>query len=92
MSRLHALEIFHAALDAVKPSNFIPQHISFTKNVLKLGNQSFLIDEQKKIFVLAMGKAAGAMASEVEKILNDRISQGLVITKYIMLYPCVFAK
>jgi glycerate 2-kinase len=38
--------------------------------------------EAERVFVLAAGKAAGAMARAAEELLGERLAGGLVVTKY----------
>ena len=67
--REDALKIVHEAIRAVYPETAVKQAL-----------KGFV--SGKKIFVLAIGKAAWRMAKAASESLEDRISKGLVITKY----------
>jgi glycerate 2-kinase len=70
-----------AALAAVNPYNAIQNH-------LQLDSDNLVIDDRiinltnKDIRCIAVGKASVPMARSIHKLLGNRISQGLVITKY----------
>jgi glycerate 2-kinase len=70
-----------AALAAVNPYNAIQNH-------LRLDNDNLVIDDRvinltnKDIRCVAVGKASVPMARSIHELLGNRISQGLVITKY----------
>lgn len=87
MSRKDATEIFLAGVEAVKPANFIPTHISINDQYIHIGSSDMLLSSLKNIYVAAAGKAAAAMALETEKILGDLITEGLVVTKYKHALP-----
>lgn len=80
--REQALAIFNAAVSAVQPSQLLPRNIQFDKNTLLLKDQSFSLKDIDHIYVIGAGKAAAAMAFEVEKILGEHITEGIVVTKY----------
>ena len=80
--RQHALDIFNTAVAAVQPNNLLNKFIEVNNNSLRLGDQYYNWEEKKNIFVIGAGKASAAMAVEVEKILGNRIKEGIIITKY----------
>ncbi len=75
-----AQEIWQAALDAARPEVCIPRAIRVTGDGFSVSNQSFAVDG--RLVVIGAGKAGAGMAQVVERLFNDRISSGLVITKY----------
>lgn len=77
-----AKQIFIAGVESVRPEILIPRIMMIKDNLLVVGSRSFSLNLLSKIYVIGAGKASAVMASEVEKIMNDRISGGLVITKY----------
>ncbi len=87
MLRTNALSIFSAGVDAVKPSRFMPRLLHYDENKLRIGNQTVDMEADRRVVVIAAGKAAAAMALETEKILGNRIKSGLVITKYAHALP-----
>ena len=92
MSAQDAISIFNAGIDAVKPAMLIPQYLRLNNEtfyagsipvdmkMLDAGDATFALDDTET-YVLCIGKAASAMALEVEKILGNKIKAGLVIIK-----------
>lgn len=79
--RDHAIQIFRSAVEAVQPAALLPAFISLEPPMLRLGEQSFVIDPAAGIQVLSVGKAAAAMALTTEALLGSWIRSGLVVTK-----------
>lgn len=77
-----AEEIFLAGVNAVLPSSLIPLNVSLADNVLIIRDEKFFLDDYKNIYIIGAGKASALMASEIEKILGPRITNGNIITKY----------
>jgi glycerate 2-kinase len=71
-------EIFSASLAAADPQRAV-------QRALKLEGDAILVEEARfeprRVFVLAAGKAAGAMAKAAEGIIGEKVSGGLVVTK-----------
>ncbi len=83
MSRRRVLQdIFNAGLDAVRPDDALCRHLSLDGEQLTLGDRHWNLGEIEHIHVVGAGKGAGPMASALEKLLGDRITQGLVCVKY----------
>jgi glycerate 2-kinase len=78
--RQHAREIWEAALYAANPSTCIGNTIQVSGNVFSVGGKEFNIDG--KLIVIGAGKATSRMAQVMEDTLGNRISGGLVVTKY----------
>jgi len=66
----------------VKPNRLIPGYLYWDDEGLVAGNKKFFKDTLNGIYILSVGKAAAAIAFEAEKILADKITAGLVVTKY----------
>jgi len=77
-----AEEIFRAAVDSVKPDKIVRRWMSLSQGRFRIGDESYDLNEVRKLRVIGFGKASANMAEAVEEILGDRISGGLVITKY----------
>ncbi|MFQ5762708.1 MAG: glycerate kinase [Candidatus Bathyarchaeia archaeon] len=73
---LHALE---AALQAADPKRMIRNHVRLTGERLTVLDQAFNLSEFSRIIVVGAGKASGALAEELHRILGSRISGGIVI-------------
>lgn len=75
-----AKRIWEAALDAANPATCIDNTLKVRGNILVVGGKELPIDG--KLIVVGAGKAASRMAQVVEERLGDRITSGLVVTKY----------
>ena len=78
--RQAAQAIWQAALDAARPEVCIPRAIRVTDNGFAVCDDKFAVEGQ--LVVIGAGKAGAGMAQVVERLFGDRISSGLVITKY----------
>jgi glycerate 2-kinase len=77
-----AEQIFLAGVESVLPDRLITREMSIKDNCLIIGHLNFCIEAVDKIFVIGAGKASAMMASEVEKIIGNRISEGHIAVKY----------
>jgi glycerate 2-kinase len=77
-----ALKIFTAAVRAVQPQHLLSRHLQWSNNQLQAGNQVFNADDISNLYIIGAGKASAAMAREAEIILGNRITEGVVVTKY----------
>ncbi|MEW6637299.1 MAG: glycerate kinase [Actinomycetota bacterium] len=71
--------ILDAGLAAADPAEAVRRHLRVENGGVLAGDASF---KPRRVFVLAAGKAAGAMARAAEEVLGDRIAGGLVVTKH----------
>lgn len=78
--------IFHAGLRRADPYRMIVEHVAVEGDTLSIRfeNHAETLDlrQFEKIFVLGAGKAAPAMARAVEDRLGQRLTGGLISTKY----------
>jgi glycerate 2-kinase len=72
-------EILSAGLAAADPKEAVLRSVRLEGNTILAGGERF---EADRVFVLAAGKAAGAMARAAEELLGERLAGGLVVTKY----------
>lgn len=79
--RRHALEIFQAGLAAVKPDAALRKHVHRRGDRLEIGEQAYAL-KNRRVFVLAFGKAAAIMAQTLEALLGDALIAGVAVTKY----------
>ncbi|NLY24091.1 MAG: DUF4147 domain-containing protein, partial [Bacteroidales bacterium] len=77
-----AEQIFLAAVENVLPDRLIAQQIIVGDNRLVIAGRTFTLSPNRRVYVLAAGKAAALMAKETEKIMGDLITSGHVVTKY----------
>ena len=90
--REQALAIFQAAVQSVQPQYLLPQHIRLREDGEQLGGHFFALNSYHNIYFMGAGKAAAAMAREAELILGDRISEGIVVTKYDHALPLQYVR
>ncbi len=79
--RKQALRIFQAALRAADPEQAVLRHLSREGEVLQAGRQRYQLKQFRNIYVIGAGKASGAMAQGVERVLGKRIRGGLINVK-----------
>ena len=83
--RQYARQIWETALDAANPATCIHNNLHVEGNVLSVGKSHLRMEG--KLIVIGAGKAASRMAQVVEEMLGDRITDGLVVTKYEHALP-----
>ena len=74
--------IIQHIIDCTYPANAVGSFVSLDGSSLAVGDLSLNLDEFSSVHVLASGKGACPMAGAIENILGDRITGGLVSTKY----------
>lgn len=77
--RKNILTLVDSGIKSILPKQFMRQNIKLVGEKLFVQDQGFSV-KNKRIFVIGAGKAAVAMALELENILSDRIVAGLVIS------------
>ena len=90
LDRLHrdVLHAMNAALAAADPTRIIRKNLKLTGSILYVGKLHYPLEDYRRIFVIGGGKASGYMAEEIEKLLGNRITRGLVIIPdYLRLTP-----
>ncbi len=77
--RKDILGFAHEGIQSVLPKMCVSHFLSTDNNFLYIGEN--IIPPEKRVFVIGIGKASGAMALEVEKIIGrQRIHGGVVVT------------
>ena len=71
-------EILSAGVAAADPREAVLRAVRMEDGTIVAGDARF---EAHRVFVLAAGKAAGAMAAAAEELLGDRLAGGLIVTK-----------
>src|SRR2546426_9089322 len=81
LDKLHrdVLHAMNAALAAADPTRIIRKNLKLTGSILHVGKLQYALEGYRRIFVIGGGKASGYMAEEIEKLLGDWITSGLVI-------------
>ncbi len=73
-------ELFLTGIEAVKPENLIPEHLSISDNTLKVSQDFYPL--KKEVYLFGSGKASIQMAKAVENLLGDYIREGVVVCNY----------
>jgi glycerate 2-kinase len=77
-----ASELQRAALAAVDPASAIRHHVCREAEVLCVADQRYDLGRYERVFVVGGGKAAVPMSDAIAGILGERLTQGVVVTKY----------
>jgi len=77
-----ASAVFQAAVRAVAPETCVRRHLRLSENRLKAGETEYSLDQIDRLYLVGAGKASAAMARAVEEVLEDRITDGVILTKY----------
>lgn len=72
-------QILSASLAAADPAEAVRRSLRVEESAIVAGDELF---EADRVFVLAAGKAAGAMARAAEHLLGERLAGGLIVTKH----------
>lgn len=77
-----AAELQRAALDAVDPVTAIHRHVSRDGGGLIVAGRRYGLDEYERVLLVGGGKAAVSMTAGIAEILGERLTQGVLVTKY----------
>ena len=80
--RVDADAIFGAAVHAVDAEQCVKSFVSMDGNVLMIDGQGYDLGDFDRVVAVGAGKATPRMARALESVLGDRISTGLINTKY----------
>jgi len=72
--------IAQAALGAVAPETCLQHALHVVGDQLHVARATFDLSHIQRIVVVGMGKASAQMAATLEELLDERISDGLVVT------------
>lgn len=79
--RRKILDIVESGIEAALPERVMKEKVKVIKNELSVCNRTFDLNKFQRIYVIGFGKASGFMASALEKILGDKITEGVVVVK-----------
>jgi len=74
----HMNTLKKAALSAADAAAIVQQHLSLKRQTLQAGNHRVKLKSDGNLYVIAIGKAAPAMASATSALLGNRLKEGLV--------------
>jgi glycerate-2-kinase len=77
-ARAILVEAVNKAISSADPSSAMRRHLKLDGRRLKVGSKNFNLSKIGKIVVVGGGKASGAMAEMLEKMLGDKITNGVV--------------
>ncbi len=77
-----AQAIFENGLQAVSPSDCVKRVVSLEGLNLNISGKNYDLNGITRIIVIGAGKATPAMALALEEILGEKITDGLITTKY----------
>ncbi len=76
--RRHVLEALEKGLRAADPGAFVRKKIRRRGHYLYAGSHRFDLSRYDRVLVIGGGKASAGMALEIERILEDRLTAGIV--------------
>ncbi len=77
--RKDAINVLEAGLDAIRTNRVIKETVRLRGSKLLVGTQSWNLSDFHKIYVIGIGKAAAEAGKELENILGDRITSGVIL-------------
>jgi glycerate 2-kinase len=77
-----ATELQQAALAAVEPAAAVRRHVCREGDVLVVADRRYDLGDYARVFVVGGGKAAVPMVAAIAEILTERLTEGVVVTKY----------
>ena len=78
--RKNSLDIIETGINHVLPKNIMKKQIKLKNNILEIKNKKYNLNKFKNIYVIGFGKSSSLMAQELEKILKNKIKEGIVIS------------
>jgi glycerate 2-kinase len=77
-----ARQLQRAALAAVDPAEAVYRFVSRVGDRILVDQQAYALRDFEHIYLVGAGKAAMPMAEAIGEVLQDRLSGGVIITKY----------
>lgn len=87
--RAAGLAIFRAAIEAGDATRLVRAAVRLEGPRLVASGRGFDLDRVRRLLVVGAGKASGAMAQALERLLGERIADGLVVVKEGAAHPTV---
>ncbi len=81
-ARSLALNSIEHALNAVEPGHLLRSSLSLEGSLLHAGKCTYDLNSVRHIYVVGGGKAGAPMAAALEKILDERITSGIINVPY----------
>ncbi|GAF89914.1 unnamed protein product, partial [marine sediment metagenome] len=80
--RQDARAIFDAALEVADATAAVHRAVRVEGTLLEVAGHAYDLAAYERVIVLGAGKATPAMARGLEDLLGERITRGLIVTKY----------
>lgn len=77
-----AAAIYRTAIAAVAPEVCLGRWLHLDRNILSIGPERYDLNQIGRLYLIGMGKASAPMAAYAENLLGNRITDGVIITKY----------
>ncbi len=78
-ARTSLLTIAESGYDAIQTARVVQHAVALKGEILSVGGREYDLNEYEHVYVLGVGKCAVDSAIELEALLGDRITEGLVI-------------
>jgi hydroxypyruvate reductase len=78
--REHVGQLIGAALQAADPEAAVRRHLSLLPDGVRVGQSIFRLKPESRVYIIALGKAAPAMARSACDVLGARVEAGIATT------------
>ena len=81
------MEIFSAGLRAVDPEAVVRSQVKRQGNCLTVGRRVYDLNGFRRVILIGAGKATALMAKALEELLEDRLTEGLILVRHGYAVP-----
>jgi glycerate 2-kinase len=79
--------IFSAGLRAADPEAAVRSQVSRQGHFLTVAGRAYDLNDFRRVSLIGAGKAAALMAKALEELLEDRLTEGLILVKHSYAIP-----
>ena len=79
-ARETALDCVEAAIRAAHPDRMLDERVALDGSRLRIAEGTYDLDSYDEVVLIGAGKATGAIATGIEDLLGDRLSDGAIVT------------
>ena len=90
--RADAQDICKAGIEAVDGATAVARHCRMDGNRFMVDGTPYDLSNFRHVYVIGAGKAGASMAAEIEALLGDTITGGVVSVKYGHIKPLTFVR
>ena len=80
LQREVALQCLEGALDAIHPRTVIPEQLELESGILSIAGEEYDLNNYGDIYVVGGGNVAGHVAVELQGLLGDYLTDGVIVT------------